>query len=216
MPGCCDPSGYRRVFSADQATKAVRAFERKGLDGTAGAMIVALRAEGIDGATVLEVGAGPGTALVTLLEAGASHAVAFDISPSYEKVAGALLQGRGLADRVEWHTGDYLAALDVRPADIVFANRVVCCYPDLVPLVNALADRARRLVALSYPRKRWFTRSGVRMLNGYLRLRRVPFRVFAHDPMVIAGEVVAAGFESIASGGGGTWIWQVWRRVDPT
>jgi magnesium-protoporphyrin O-methyltransferase len=121
-------------------------------------MIAALADRGIDGALLLEVGAGPATALVTLLEAGVARAVAYDISPSYEKVAGALLQGRNLQDRVEWHTGDYLAVGDRRDADVVFLNRVVCCYPEMAPLVDAAAGHARRLLALSYPRRRWFTR----------------------------------------------------------
>jgi len=200
------------VFNAAQAAKAVRAFERKGLDGTARPMIEALQAEGLEGATLLEVGAGPGTALVTMLEAGAGRAVAYDISPSYEKVAGALLQGRGLTDRVEWHTGDYLASGDHRPADTVFLNRVVCCYPDAT-LVGAVADRAGRLLALSYPRRRWYTRVGIRVINGYLWLRRVPFRVFVHDPGAIARSVVAAGFAEVASGGSAAWEWKVWRRA---
>ncbi len=212
MSGCCDPRGYRQVFNAEQARKAVRAFEQKGLDGTARPMIEVLRAQGLDGATVLEVGAGPGTALVTMLEAGAGRAVAYDISPSYEKVAGALLQGRGLTDRVEWHTGDYLTSGDQRPADAVFLNRVVCCYPD-AGLVGAVAERASRLLAVSYPRRRWYTRVGVKVINGYLWLRRVPFRVFVHDPDAIARSVAAAGFEEIADGGGAAWEWKVWRRA---
>jgi len=78
MAGCCDPSGYRRVFSSAQAAKAVRAFERKGLDGTAGPMIAALEARSISGSTLLEVGAGPATALVTLLEAGVARRLELD------------------------------------------------------------------------------------------------------------------------------------------
>lgn len=200
------------MFNAEQAAKAVRAFERKGLDGTARPMIEALQAEGLQGATVLEVGAGPGTALVTMLEAGAGHAVAYDISPSYESVAGALFQGRGLTERVEWHTGDYLASGDQRRADTVFLNRVVCCYPDAT-LVSAVAVRASRLLALSYPRRRWYTRAGIRVINGFLRLRRVPFRVFVHDPDAIASKVAAAGFEEVATGGSAAWEWKVWRRA---
>jgi magnesium-protoporphyrin O-methyltransferase len=213
MPGCCDPRGYGRVFTADQAAKAVRNFERDGLDGTAMAMVRCLERHGIGGLRLLEVGAGAGTAIVKLLEAGAREAVAYDISPSYEDVAGALLAGRGLRERVEWHTGDYLASGDDRGADVVFLNRVVCCYPDLPPLIDAVASRAQRLLALSYPRRRWSTRAGVRVLNGYFRMRRVSFRVFVHDPGMIAGRITAAGFEEISAGGSAAWEWKVWKRA---
>jgi len=213
MSGCCDPSGYGRVFNAEQAARAVRNFERKGLDGTARPMVAALRSRGFTGATLLEVGAGPGTGLVTLLEAGAAGAVAYDISPSYAEIAGALLAGRGLSDRVEWHTGDYLASGDTRDADVVFLNRVVCCYPDMAPLVDAAAAHTRRLLALAYPRNRWFVRAGVKVINVFLRLRRVAFRVFVHDPGAIDQRVAAAGLEEVASGATATWQWKVWKRA---
>ena len=61
MSGCCDPSGYHRVFSAEQAARAVRNFDPTGRAGTARPMVEALRSRGITGATVREVGAGPAT-----------------------------------------------------------------------------------------------------------------------------------------------------------
>lgn len=201
------------MFNAEQAARAVRRFESKGLDATAQPMIDELRSQGIEGATLLEVGAGSATALVTLLEGGATRAVGYDISPSYEKVAGALIAGRGLADRVEWHTGDYLAAGDTRTADVVFLNRVVCCYPNMEILVDATAARARSLLALSYPRDRWFIRLGIRMINGFLRLRRVTFRVFVHEPAAIDARVTAAGLTLVAAGSTAAWHWKVWERV---
>ena len=212
MAGCCDPSGYRQVFNAKEAARAVRAFERKGLDATAAAMIAVLRERGITGATVLEVGAGAGTAQVALLEAGAVRSTAYDISPSYERIAGALLQARGLADRVEWRTGDVLADPDAPRADVVFLNRVVCCYPDLAPLIDAVAARSDRLLALAYPRDRRLTRLGIRVINGYLRLRRVPFRVFVHAPREIEERVASAGLHPAAAGRTRFWHWQVWER----
>jgi magnesium-protoporphyrin O-methyltransferase len=215
VSGCCDPIGYRKVFNSEQAQRAVRSFERKGLDATAAPMVAALRARGIPGGRLLEVGAGPGTATVTLLEAGMSTAVAYDISASHEPVAGALLQGRGLSDRVEWHTADYLASDDQRTADVVFLNRVVCCYPDAVGLMDAVATRTGRLLAVSYPRRRWFLRAGLKAMNGYLRLRRVSFRVFVHRPALIASRATAAGLHPVASGRTALWEWKLWERLAP-
>lgn len=191
----------------------MESFERKGLDGTAGPMIAALRERGIAGASLLEVGAGSGTAAVTLLEAGMARAVAYDISPSHERVAGALLQGRGLSDRVEWHTGDYLTSADRQAADVVFLNRVVCCYPDGVGLMAAVAPQARRFLAVSYPRPLWWARSALRVMNGYLRLRRVPFQVFVHDPAALTAPAVESGLIETASGRTAMWEWKVWERA---
>lgn len=214
MAGCCDPVGYRQVFNSREAARAVRAFERRGLDDTAAAMVGVLRARGIAGASVLEVGAGAGTAQVALLEAGAARSVAYDISPSYERIAGALLQGRGLGDRVTWRTGDVLADPAAPEADVVFLNRVVCCYPQMEPLVDAVVARTRRFLALAYPRDRWLTRVGIRTINGWLRLRRVPFRVFVHPPQGIEARIGGAGLRSAAAGRTRFWQWTVWERVE--
>lgn len=213
MAGCCDPRGYRMVFSEREARRAVRRFERKGLDATARLMVDALSKRGIEGATVLEVGAGSGTAQVALLEAGAQRSTAYDISPSYERVAGALLAGRGLTDRVDWHTGDFTAAADAPEAAVVFANRVVCCYPEMEPLVDAATSRSRRLLALAYPRDRLRVRFGVKVVNLFLRMRKVPFRVFVHDPDSIAARVEAAGLLPVAGGETAVWHWRVWERA---
>ena len=201
------------MFNAEQAARAVRRFESKGLDGTAQPMVDDAGRAGSMVPRFSRWGAGSATALVTLLEGGAGRAVGYDISPSYEKVAGALIAGRGLTDRVEWHTGDYLAAGDTRGADLVFLNRVVCCYPDMAPLVDAAATRTRSLLALSYPRDRWFIRLGIRMINGFLRLRRVTFRVFVHEPAAIDARVAAAGLAEVAAGTTVAWQWKVWQRV---
>ena len=47
VAGCCDPVGYRKVFNSRQARRAVRNFERHGLDSTAAAMIATLRERGL-------------------------------------------------------------------------------------------------------------------------------------------------------------------------
>jgi 2-polyprenyl-3-methyl-5-hydroxy-6-metoxy-1,4-benzoquinol methylase len=213
MAGCCDTSGYGQVFNEREARRALRSFRRRGLDSTAGPMVGALAARGIEGATVLEVGAGIGTAQVALLKSGAARSVAYDLSPAYEQVSAELLTEHGVADRVEWHTGDFLANGDgIDRADVVFLNRVVCCYPHMAEMVDAAAGRARRLLALSYPRDRWWLKAGLWVINGFLRLRRTSFRVFVHDTDDIARRVEVAGLSRVASGSGVAWEWHVWER----
>lgn len=211
MSGCCDPSGYPGVFNEKQAQRVARAFRRKGLDATAGPMVDALTRRGVEGATLLEVGAGSGTAQVALLERGVARSVAYDISPAYEGIAHGLLTEYGLRDRVEWHTGDFLAD-GAAQSDIVFLNRVVCCYPDMPELVDASAGRARRLLAMAYPRDRWFVRFGIRILNRLLAFRKNSFRVFVHDPGEIASRVDQSGLSEVDAGRTVMWQWKVWER----
>ncbi len=201
MSGCCDRSGYRGVFNTKVAERYVRTFGKKGLDSTAAPMVGALRSRGVDGASVLEVGAGAGTAVVSLLEAGASGAVVFEISSAYEGPARRLREERGIEAPVEWHTDDFVAVVGaVDPADVVFLNRVVCCYPDMGELVDASSSKCTLPLAMSYPRDHWPFRLFVLFLNGWLRFRKNSFRIFLHDPVAVASRVSAAGLREIASG----------------
>jgi len=213
MSGCCDGSGYGGVFNARTAKRYVKSYNKKGLDSTAAPMVGVLRSAGVDGASVLEVGAGSGAALVSLLEAGASEAVAFEISSAYEGPARRLREARGIEAPVEWNTGDFVAMADtVDRADVVFLNRVVCCYPNMEELVDAAASKSTRLLAMSYPRDRWPFRIFIRVMNGLLRLRRSSFRIFLHDPTSVAARVSTAGLQELAAGTAGGWHWTVWER----
>jgi len=213
MPGCCDPSGYRQVFNSKEARRAARAYRRKGLDSTAGPMVDALRKRGIEGASILEVGAGVGSAQIELIEAGASGGVAYDLSPAHQRIGSELLAEHQLADRVEWRLADFVADGDAPSADLVFLNRVVCCYPDMTGMVDAATTSARRLLAMAYPRDRWWVRFGIATLNGFFRIVRTSFRVFVHPTTEIARRTADAGLEEVASGRTMIWEWHVWERL---
>ena len=212
--GCCDTSGYRGAFNRKLAKRNVRSFLRKGLDSTAGPMVDALRSKGIDEASVLEIGAGSGAALVSLLEAGAGSATAFEISAAYEAEARALFDARGITAPFAWHTGDFVADADKAiSSDVVFLNRVVCCYPDMEDLVDAAGGKTVRLLAMSYPRDRWPVRFFMRVMNRWLRFRKNSFRVFLHDPDSVAARATSSGLKEVAAGMTTTWHWKVWERA---
>jgi hypothetical protein len=195
------------------AKRDVRSFLRKGLDSTAGPMVDALRSRGIADASVLEIGAGSGTALVTLIEAGAGSATAFEISAAYESEARALFEARGIAAPLEWHTGDFVAeAEDVGGSDVVFLNRVVCCYPHMEAMVDAAGAKTVRLLAMAYPRNRWPIRFSTGLMNRWFRFRKNSFRVFVHDPDSVAARATAGGLREVAAGMTTAWHWRVWER----
>ena len=212
MAGCCDQGGYDGVFGEREARRAIRSFEKKGLDSTAGPMVVALHAGGLGGVEVLEAGTGSGTALVSLLEAGASHAVGYDISPGYQAAAAALLESRGLEGRADLVVGDFVTATPPE-AEVVFLNRVVCCYPDMDGLVDAAADATGGRLAMSFPRRNLFTRVALGVINAFMRLRRSTFRVYVHPPAAIRARAESAGLAPAAGGSTRMWEWQLWERT---
>lgn len=201
------------MFNSAVARRYVDTFGRKGLDSTAGPMVAALADRGMAGLSVLEVGAGSGTALVSLVEAGAATAVGVDLSAAYEPVARSLFEQRGTADATRWVTGDFLeVAPDLGIADVVFANRVVCCYPEMEGMVTLASGKARRYLALSFPRDRWIFRTGSALINLWMRIRRVPFRTYLHDPEAIVQRVESSGFREVDRGSTMSWHWVVWER----
>jgi magnesium-protoporphyrin O-methyltransferase len=214
MSGCCDPSGYRGAFNRKTAERSARSFARRGLDSTAGPMVAALREAGLAGASVLEIGAGAGTALTALLEAGAVSATAVDMSPNYEGTARALFDEHGIGQAVVWHTGDVVAlAGDLPESDVVFLNRVVCCYPDMVALVDTATGKSRHYLAMAYPRRRLLVWLFIKTANAWLRLNRNSFRIFLHDPAAVADRARSGGLTEVAAGRTPAWHWRIWERT---
>jgi magnesium-protoporphyrin O-methyltransferase len=179
VAGCCAAKDYERLFGNRQAARDARRYRKRGLTGTA-RELVGLAGD-VRGASVLEVGGGIGSIELELLAAGAERATNVELSGEYEEEAKGLLAERGLSGRVERRVGDFVEdAASIDAHDVVVMHRVVCCYPDVDALVGAAAERARRSLLLTYPQERRLTTTGVRIVNGFLRLSGSGFRVFVH------------------------------------
>ena len=183
MAGCCDPRGCDRMFGGGFARSRAARYRRKGLDRTARRMVDMLLADGVQGATVLEIGGGVGEIQLELLRAGAATATNLELSPAYESEAARLIAESGLTGRVERRLVDIAAdPTAVGPADIVVLHRVVCCYPDVGKLLGAAADHTRRRLVLSHPPRNAVSRAVVGLQNALFRASRREFRTFAHPP----------------------------------
>lgn len=208
MSDCCTPKGYRQIFSEKNAVGEAKRYRRKGLDGTSRRIVDSIRGRGLEGKTLLEVGGGIGAIEIELLKAGMARALNVELTPTYEAAAGELLAEAGLSDRVERKVMDFAeAGPDVEAADVVVMNRVICCYPDMPKLAGAAADRARGMLVMSFPNRRWWTRLGLTLANFGFRVIRLQFRVFLHPPALILGAVERRGFKTRLNQPG--LVWQV-------
>src|SRR5579862_7408123 len=159
MAGCCAPRDYGRFFNARTAAGDARRYRRRGVRGSAEAL-VALAGD-VRGASVLDVGGGVGAIELELLAAGADRATSVEISAAYEDAAHGLLAERGLLERVQRRVGDFVEeAGAIEPHDVVVLHRVVCCYPDAGALVGAAATHTRRVLLLTYPQERALVKLG--------------------------------------------------------
>jgi predicted O-methyltransferase YrrM len=145
VSGCCDPRGCDQFFGSRFARRVAARYRKRGLDKTATRIVAFLEREGVEDATVLEIGGGVGEIQLELLKRGAARAVNLELSPAYDGEARALLREAGIADeRVDRLLHDIAEAPEaVEPADVVVLHRVVCCYPDYERLLGAAAWRAR-------------------------------------------------------------------------
>jgi len=195
MAGCCNARGCDQFFNPRFARRNAERYRRRGLDKTARQMVTFLEREGLDGATVLEIGGGVGAVQIELLKRGADQAVNLELSAAYDEEAQRLLREAGLEGRVERRLTDIAAEPEaVEPADVVVLNRVVCCYPDYERLLGAVADHARRLVVFSYPPRNVMSRLLVAGQNLFFRMLAREFRVFAHPPAAMLEVLERRGF----------------------
>ena len=172
MPACCS-TDYRRFFNRKFAARDLRRYRRSGLSKTERDLVELLG--DVRGETVLEAGGGIGGLQLSLLDAGAVRATNVELSGGYEEAAAELLHGRDVERRI----GDFVTE-DVPAHDVVVMHRVVCCYPDAPSLVHAAASRARRSLAMTYPQERPWVRTGLFVVNAWLRISQCGFRTYLH------------------------------------
>ena len=166
-------SFYDEKLAASQ----LRKYREKGPIPSTQALIDALKAEGIEGATLLDIGGGIGAIQHELLAAGAAHATSVDASASYLEAAQEEASRRGVGERVTYRHGDFVElAESIPPADIVTLDRVINVYPEWERLAELSAARAQRLYGLVYPRDTLTVRLVVFAMNLVLRLGRKPVR----------------------------------------
>jgi magnesium-protoporphyrin O-methyltransferase len=191
---CAQCQGIVRQFDARVARRELRRFRRRGPSRTTRRLLSAISARGVSGRSILDIGGGVGAIQHHLMDGGASSGTCVDASPAYLSAARTEAKARGYVDRMRYVQGDFVAvASDVRPADVVTLDRVLCCYPDMPALVDASAARARLLLGLVLPRVHLLTWIGVRLVNVIQRIRRHPFRTFLHPPAEVDERLRARG-----------------------
>jgi hypothetical protein len=166
-------SFYNEKLAASQLAK----YREKGPIPSTQALIDALKAEGVEGATLLDIGGGIGAIQHELLAAGAARATSVDASLPYLEAAQEEGIRRGVGDRITYLHGDFVElAESIAPAEIVTLDRVINVYPDWERLVELSAARPQRLYGLVYPRDTPMVRLVIFAMNLILRLRRKPVR----------------------------------------
>src|SRR5579859_2167789 len=163
---CEQCQGIERFFNQRVAERQLKQYRRRGPDTTTRLLIAALRREGVDGLTLLDIGGGIGAVQFELFKAGVTSATDVDASSGYLAAARAEAEREQVAGRVEYRHGDFVdMAADVARAGVVTLDRVICCYHDMRALVGTSAAKANKLYGVVYPRDVWWTRATLAVGN---------------------------------------------------
>jgi hypothetical protein len=215
LPESCQCQGIEQKFDRDYVARKLREYRRRGPAATTLQLIDALRSQGVDGMTLLDVGGGVGAIQHRLLGSGVRKAVNVEASSAYLDAARDEAERLGLADRIVNVQGDLVdAAEQLTDADLVTLDRVICCYDDMERLVTRSVERARRLYGVVYPRDTWWVRAGMALwYNGRHWLRRNPMRNFVHRTADVEAVIRRHGFERRFHRDMGAWQVAVFART---
>lgn len=212
---CTQCQGIQQEFGGATARRELRRYRKKGATGTTRMLLNAIAAEGIDGRSFLDIGGGVGVIHHEFMAAGAASGLGADASPSYTEAARSEATSRGYLNRMTYQDGNFVdLAPDMPDADIVTLDRVICCYDDMPALVDASATHARHVYGLVFPRdERRLVRFAVAFINLVQRIRRRPFRVFAHSRIEVERRLAKLGFRRVFHGTGFAWQVLVFTRA---
>jgi hypothetical protein len=178
---CCQCQGIEALFNDKTAVRDLKDYRWNGPDKTTVWLIEALKAEGGDDLTLLDIGGGIGAIQHDLLKANVAKAIHVDASTAYLEASKQEAERQGHVDRVSYRYGDFVSlAPELTPADIVTLDRVICCYHDMETLVGLSSAGAGKLYGVVLPRDTWWTRLGGRLFNFVWWLIRHPYRFFVH------------------------------------
>jgi SAM-dependent methyltransferase len=210
-----DTRGISCCFDEESA-KMLDDYRKRGLSSTGRTILSALKAKGITGSTILEVGCGFGALTLELLKNGASSGVGIDLSPKMLQAAEALAAETGLSNSVSFHLADG-AKEQLSPSEVVILDSVICCYPEMTALVNNTSGTSTRLYVVAIPDDR---RPLTRLLKVFLPLQKVllrrgGFRFFVHPAGSIIRTVEGREFRLVFDSPAGH-IWSVLIFEAPT
>ena len=195
MTCCTGQCAAASFFDPKVSERDLRRYQRSGPDRWTRVLLSELRRYPLQGLHLLDVGGGVGVIALELADSGLAGVTLADASPAYLEVARRQVTSRYGTRPSHFVLGDFAqTATRLSDADVVTLNRVVCCYPDVDALLRAASACARRLIAFTYPRDRWYVRVVAALENFWYRLTRNSFRAFIHSPQHMASLLEGAGF----------------------
>jgi magnesium-protoporphyrin O-methyltransferase len=208
---CC---AFENAFDADYAEGDLKDYLKNGPAKSTQVLLSAVQTlTQVQDATVLDIGGGVGAVQLELLKAGARSTFDVDGSPAYLAAAKREAERQGYAHRTGFLHGDFTQVADqVEAADIVTLDRVICCYPDMHALVDAAAQKTRRVLGLVWPRQAWWVHAGFALFNVFERMSKYPLIQTLHPQRDVDSVAGARGLRMKHAQNTGLWQVRVYAR----
>lgn len=191
---CCQCQGIETHYDRERVAEKLKKYLERGLVKETNLLIDAIKREGIEGYSLLDIGGGVGGVQHELLKAGVVNAMNVEASQAYLEASIEEAKRHGVSDRIRSYHGNFVDIASKLPAaDIVTLDRVICCYHDMESMVRLSAARADKLYGVVIPRDTWLVKLGFSLQRLFYNLRSDPFQVFVHPVRDIDALIRASG-----------------------
>jgi magnesium-protoporphyrin O-methyltransferase len=209
----CQCQGCEEVFDDETATRDMNDYRNSGPDDTTEIMLDAIAAQGVENASLIDIGGGAGVVQFELLEKGIGRVTSVDAASEYLAVSKREAERRGLLDKIDYHHGNFVEiAPQLEAADIVTLDRVLCCFDDMRGLVDSSSKLAKRVYGLVFPRDLWWVKIGFAIGNFFGRFYSKHFNIFVHATEEVDTIVQGNGLRRVFYKPKGVWQVIVYAR----
>ncbi|MFX1577758.1 MAG: methyltransferase [Promethearchaeota archaeon] len=210
---CCQRQVLETTFDRTIAETELKQYREKGMKRTTRLLVDALKAQGVKGKTLLDIGGGIGVIQHELFKSGLQHSINVEASLAYISATKDEATRQGHADRISHHHGDFI---DLAPTfsatDIVTLDKVICCYDDWQSLVEQSSSLARTYYGIVIPRTNLLSRLSIGLENFSLWVRHHPFRTLIHPVDDIDNLLHRLGFKQLLQQNTVVWHMKVYVR----
>ncbi len=194
---CCQCQGVEAKFDQEYVTKKLERYRRKGPKKTTRQLVEALRAEGVKGMLLLDIGGGLGDIQHKLIRSGVQRAINSEASSAYLEACRLEAERQGHSEQIQHIRGNSVEVAEmIPPAGIVTLDRVICCYDDMERLVDLSAQKAKWLYGVVYPQDKWWVKVYVWLYHSVRHwLRGNPMRNYVHPTKAVEAVIEKNGLQ---------------------
>ena len=210
MSFCCSVEAH---FGRERAERDLNDYRRGRAPRVTNLLIAELLRQPLQRKHLLDIGSGIAVVTTELSSKEVASATVVEASPAFLEIAEREIKSRYAPRPTQFFRGDFTEiAATVPTADIAILDRVVCCYPEADALLSATARHTRELLAISYPRDRWYVRLVMAFENFMRRRKGNQFRTFVHSPRQMRSVLEGAGLVRMSSRGTFVWVVEIYKR----